>query len=164
MKFLAVIVCTAILCGVSPETTAWEDGAINPKATSSDVQVAPVEVLDNEGEKLETSPADDEELTESSDEDDEDLEASLDSEDGLELAEDEEDAETAMEEGIKESEEGLEEVEELEEEEEGEEEEDQLLDVLKRKRKSKVFFYKFKHETPNSLPLSKICNPNTVFL
>ena len=152
MKFLAVIVCTAILCGVTPGTAAWEDGAINPKATSSDVEEAPVEVLDNEGEKLETSPADDEELTESSDEDDEDLEASLDSEDGLELAEDEEDAETAMEEGIKESEEGLEEVEELEEEEEGEEEEDQLLDVLKRKRKSKVFLTSSSMRHPNHFP------------
>ena len=163
MKFLAVIVCTTILCGVSPGTTAREDGAINPRAAPGDVEEAPAGVLDNEGENLEASSSDDEEVTESSDEDDEDLEASLDSEDGLELAQDDEDEEPPSAERIKESQEGLEEVEELEEEEEGEGEEDQLLDVLKRKRKSKVFFYKFKHETPKSLPLSKICNPNTVF-
>ena len=152
MKFLAVIVCTTILCGVSPGTTAREDGAINPRAAPGDVEEAPAGVLDNEGENLEASSSDDEEVTESSDEDDEDLEASLDLEDGLELAQDEEDEEPPSAERIKESEEGLEEVEELEEEEEGEEDEQQLLDVLIRKRKSKVFLTSSSMRLPNHFP------------
>ena len=119
MKFLAVIVCIAILCGVSSRTTAWEDGAINPRAAPSDAEEAPVEVRDSEEEKLESSPSDDEELTESLDEDD--------GQDGLESAEDDEDTEPAVEE-----EDDLEEA----------EEEDPLDEVF---RKSKVFVYRFKH-------------------
>ena len=136
MKFLAVIVCTTILCGVSPGTTAREDGAINPRASPGDVEEASVEALDNEGGKLEVSSDGDEELTESSNDEDEDLEASWKGDDGLELAEDDGDAELDTKEGMQESEKGLEEVEEVEEEEKKEQ-------PLSSPPRSKVFFMWF---------------------
>ena len=91
MKFLAIIVCVAVLCGVSQWTTALEDEAIAPRAAPDAAEETPDVAVDNEREELEDA--------------DEDVGTSSEDDEELDLASDDEDAEAASEEEVEESEE-----------------------------------------------------------
>ena len=66
MKFLAVVLCVAVLCGVSQWTVALEDEAIEQRATPDAEEEESAVVAANEEEELED---DDEDVQESSDDD-----------------------------------------------------------------------------------------------